>query len=338
MKIRLSIWLMLAVAAAMVALAIWHRHPVSSPSRSVTQAPATSVHPATISQSVSTPITPRVAAPVAAQPEPSLSSTVQVIVDEQAGYLKQEEALHALPGKLADADREALYAFLRQHYPSDDGQLGQVLKNELLDRLCQMEPPPPGLRDLLTQIYQDPNQNIVLRDYAVQHVSAFYRQMAMAPGMDSPARNDELNQAQRILWAAVNDTDSSISGTAMLGLSQLSQGGWPGLDADKIGSTALKLAGDNNAGELTRITAFQVCANLGVKDALGVVWVAAQQGDTESVRISAIAALGALGGAGQLPFLNDVLQGDDERLKPAAQGALNRIEQRLRTTQANARG
>jgi hypothetical protein len=337
MKIRLSIWLMMAVAVAIVAAAIWRRHPASSPSRFATQKP--SVHPATANQSVSPLMTPHVPAPaVAAKAEQSLSSAIRKIVDEQAGYTKREEAIHALKGKLGEADREALYVFLRQHCPGDDGQLGQVLKNGVLDRLCQEEPPPPGLRELLTQIYQDPSQNIVLRDYAVQHASAFYRQMASAPGMDPQSRDDELNQAQQVLWAAVNNTDSSISGTALLGLSQLSQEGWPGLDGDKIGSTALKLAGDNTAGELTRITAFQVCANLGVEDALGVVLGAAQQGETESVRISAIGALGALGGAGQLPFLNGVLQGSDERLKPAAQGALNRIEQRLGTAQANGRG
>ena len=327
---------MMAVAVGIVAMAIWYRRPASQP-RSVTQAP--SVHPATGSQSVSPSITPYVPTPaVAANSEQSLSSAIRLIVDEQAGYPKREEALHALAGKLAEADREALYVFLRQHCPGDDGQLGQVLKNELLDRLCQVELPPPGLRDLLTQIYQDPGQNIVLRDYAIQHLSAFYRQMASAPGVDPQTHDDELNQAQQVLWSSVNDTGSSISGTAMLGLCQLSQEGWPGLDQSKIGSTALKLAADSNAGELTRITAFQVCANLGVKDALGVVLGAAQQGETESVRISAIGALGALGGADQLPFLNSVLQGSDERLKPAAQGALNRIEQRLRAAQANARG
>ena len=266
---------------------------------------------------------------------PSVSSAVQVIVDEQAAYTKREDALRALTGKLAEADRQALYAFLRQRYPGDDGQLGLVLKNELLDRLCQVEPPPLGLRDLLTQIYRDPTQNIVLRDYAVQHLSAFFRQMADASGVEARTRNDELNQAQHVLWAAVNDTGSSISGTAMLGLCQLSQEGWPGLDRDKIGNTALKLAGDSNAGELTRITAFQVCARLRVKDALGVVLGAAEQGETEPVRISAIGALGALAGTDQMPFLKGVLQGTDERLKSAARGALNQIEQRLQTAQSS---
>jgi HEAT repeat protein len=80
---------------------------------------------------------------------------------------------------------------------------------------------------------------------------------------------------------------------------------------------------------LTRITAFQVCASLDVKDALSLVLGAAQQGETESVKLSAVGALGLLGNKDQIPFLNNILQGKDERLKAAAQQALHRINQKL---------
>ncbi len=335
MKVRLSIWLMLAVVATVIVLTICYRHPALRPRASAQPAPVRSTTSGSVSSATTlAPNVPTLAVGISLPP--SVSSAIRMIVDEQVGYPEREQAVHTLSGKLADADREGLYAFLRQHDPGDDAQLGQVLKNDLMDALCRMEPPPTGLRDLLTQIYQDAGQNIVLRDYAVQHLSAFYRQMALALNVDPQIRNDELNQAQQVLWTAVDDTGSSISGTAMLGLSQLALEGWPGLDRDKIGNAALKLAGDSNAGELTRITAFQVCANLNVKDALAFVLGAAQQGETESVRISAIGALGALGGTDQLPCLNGVLQGTDERLKPAARSALNRIEQRLQTARANA--
>jgi hypothetical protein len=104
----------------------------------------------------------------------------------------------------------------------------------------------------------------------------------------------------------------------------------PGLDQNKIAEAALNLAGNSSVSELTEITALQVCASLNVKDALSVVLGAAQQGQSDPVKISAIGALGSLGGSDQVPFLNSVLQGSDDRLKPAAQGALNQIQQRLR--------
>jgi len=217
MKIRLSIWVLIAVAVAVVTLALWHHRPAAplGPTVEKQNAPSsTSGTPA-----VSTPTTANFAPlTAAANPHQPPPSAIQVILDEQAPDAKREAALHGLAGKLTDLDREALYTFLKEHVPGDDGQLGQVLKNALLDKLCQMEPPPAGLLDLLTQIFQDAGQNIVLRDYAVQHLAAFYRQMASAPGVDSQTSSDELSQARQVLWAAVNETDSSISGSAMLGL------------------------------------------------------------------------------------------------------------------------
>jgi len=91
------------------------------------------------------------------------------------------------------------------------------------------------------------------------------------------------------------------------------------------------MAGPATSGELTRITAIQVCAQLNVQDALPVIQAAVQNGQTMTVRISAIGALGSLGGAEVIPLLNSVLQGTEERLKLPAQHALNQIENRLQT-------
>lgn len=322
---------MLAAAAAAVLVTVWHQHPVSLTDRTQSKdhsSPARSASVVNPSQSPAFAPLPA----TTAVPEPQLSAALKLVMDARTDFQQRERAIRLLGGRLDDTDREALYTFLRQHNSEDDGQLGQVLKNELLDALCRMQPPPSGLRELLTQMYQDQSQNIVVRDYAVQHLAAFYRQMAAATDVDSQTQYGDLRQTQQILWQALNDTDGSIAGTALLGLSQLVQQGWPGFDAGKIGEAALKLAGDGSAGELTRITAFQVCANLGVKDALSLAWGMAQQAETKSEQISAIAALGALGGPAQEPFLNGLIQGSDERLKLPAQQALGQIEKRLRQT------
>ncbi len=167
-------------------------------------------------------------------------------------------------------------------------------------------------------MYRDQQQNEVIRDYAVQHMSAYYEQI---PSRD---RTKTEQAVQDTLWEAVNETSDSIGGTALLALKRLSQE-YTNFDQGKIATTALQMATDNNAGELTHITAYQVCAQLGTTDALPVVLQAAQNGETISVRMSAIGALGWLGGPDQIPFLNRLLQGDEERLKPAAQHALAQI-------------
>jgi hypothetical protein len=252
-------------------------------------------------------------------------------VDDQAGYDLRLAAIETIAGKLDDADREALYAFLRHKSGQDDVQLEQVVKNRLMDVLCALNPPPPGLLDLLTQIHHDPDQNVVLRDYAVQHVAAFYQQMEIATDVDPQDKSNGLAAARKILWDALTETNSSIAGTALLGLTRLARENPEAFDPRQIAGVAEQMAGPATSGELTRITAIQVCAQLNVQDALPVIQAAVQNGQTMTVRISAIGALGSLGGAEVIPLLNSVLQGTEERLKLPAQHALNQIENRLQT-------
>jgi hypothetical protein len=261
-----------------------------------------------------------VQAPVLSLPA-SKWPAIQKIVDGRASYEERLKAIHSLSGQLTGADWKVLQPFLLQPDGLDKGQLGQVLKNELLDVLCALNPPPAGLGDVLAQMYRNPQQDEVIRDYAVQHLGAYYEQMTGQP--DSA----QVEQAvQKVLWEAVRETDDSIGGTALLALKRLSQE-YHEFDQGKVASTALQMANDNNAGELSHITAFQVCAQLGTADALPVVLAAAQNGETISVRMSAIGALGQLGGPEQISFLNDVLAGTEDRLKPAAQHALEQIQQ-----------
>ncbi len=326
------LWTVLLTAAVAVAFVVlFHRSGL--PPATKTEAQNHSASPAappvapTAPAKVETPAPP---ANGAVPTEPPPRTLAQVVTNETANYRQRMEAIHKLAaGKLSDSDRETLYDFLRRRAAFDDDQTGQVLKNELLNVLCAMQPPPSGLGELLAQIYGDPGQDMVLRDYAIQHLATYYRQMTVATGVDNQTRSDELRQAQQVMWAALANTDSSIAGTALLGLERLSQEGYPGLDQQKIAEAALSLAQDDGVGELSRITAFQVCASLNVTNALPFVLGAAEQGETMPLRISAIAALGSLGGPKQEPFLYSLTQGNDNWLKLPAQRALNQLKQRF---------
>jgi len=303
-----------------------------------------SLHPEVSSKTTPSPTRTVAATKTAVAPAPDSSSqvmswqqakwspAVNAIVDDQAAYDQRLAAIDTMAGKkLSDADREALYAFLRQKSGLDNGQLEQVVKNRLMDVLCALDPPPPGLLDLLAQIYHDPDQNVVLRDYAVQHVAAFYQQMEIATDVDPQDKSAGLAAARKILWDALSETDNSIAGTALLGLTRLSKESPEAFDPRQIGGVAEQMAGLTTSGELTRITAIQVCAQLNVQDALPVIQAAVENGQTMTVRISAIGALGSMGGAEEIPLLNRVLQGAEERLKLPAQQALKQIENRLQT-------
>jgi hypothetical protein len=245
---------------------------------------------------------------------------IRMIQDSKQDYLLRMKEIDALPTSLKDADWQALQSFLLKADPSDKEQLSQVLKNRLLDALCAMNPPPSGLGDTLIQMYRDHNENVVLRDYAVQHLAAYYEQLG--------ENQTEARQAvQGVLWEALLETDDSIAGTALLGLDRLSKD-HAEIDQGQLASDALLLATDKQAGELSHITALQVCAHLGMADALPLALQIAQNGETISMRISAVGVMGLLGGSDQIPFLKNLLQNGDDRFQPAIRHALDQITAR----------
>jgi hypothetical protein len=209
--------------------------------------------------------------------------------------------------------------------PLDDQQLGQILKNKLMDVLSVMNPPLAGLGDVLIQVYRDRGQNEVLRDYAVQHLATYDGQLEATSGS---AAVPERQAIQKVMWEALNETSDSIAGTALLGLNRLSTEG-ADVNQNRLGQMALAMANDNTAEELTRITAWQICAQRNIQDALPTVEGAAQNGATIPQQISAIGALGLLGGPNDLQLLQNLLRGNEERLKLPAQTAISRIAQRL---------
>ena len=75
-------------------------------------------------------------------------------------------------------------------------------------------------------------------------------------------------------------------------------------------------------------TALQVCARLGVKEALPLLVQTAEQGGSASLRISAIGALGLLGGKPEMALLEKIAAGENARLAPVATAALRRIRER----------
>ncbi len=85
--------------------------------------------------------------------------SVRQIPDESLAYKERIAAFRSLPSELAPADRDALVALLIRVAPQDDGPWGASLKNEIMNQLCTWDP--PGLRELLTAIYEDRNQSAV---------------------------------------------------------------------------------------------------------------------------------------------------------------------------------
>ncbi len=252
---------------------------------------------------------------------------LQPLLNVETDYSDRLRTALALTPHLDEQHLDALVAYLRQHGPTEDlaGMRERFLKNRVMDVLIEQTDKSAEATEALVALYHDREQDPAVRDYAIQHLGAFYT--------DAP--REQRRQIAAVLWEATSETDSSMAGTALLALNRIVAGGEaspavPEVGAERVAQVARDLAGNDHCAEASRITALQVCALLALIDAAPVALRVAQSTDSIPLKLSAIAALGQLGDAQALLWLEELAQDiDNPRLRPAAETALSRIRNRL---------
>jgi hypothetical protein len=111
-----------------------------------------------------------------------------------------------------------------------------------------------------------------------------------------------------------------------LGIARLAEANL-GIDRQRVIEVGGRLAGNPDADEAARISAIQACSRLQGTSALPLVVQIARAAETIPLRISAIGALGGLGGKNELTLLSQIAN-ESNRLKPVAETAIQRINQR----------
>jgi hypothetical protein len=273
------------------------------------------------------------------------------IFDGEAGIPERLSAVARLGQDLSCDQICELYAFLKAlPGPQERNHAAlNLLKNDIVCQLQDQTHPPAGLTATLIEVYRNPAQDPVARDYALQHLITWHEQGAA----DAP---DAKIRIQSVLRQATRE-DTSFAGTALLGLHRLNTGGRrlvppaaggllqsasvPSGDSldrflaggagggEEISQTALRMLASANLPSASRITAIQVCAEREVAQALPAIETLAQAKGGAALRISAIAALGWLGGPEQAALLQHLEAEKDQVLKPAIEGALRRLQARL---------
>jgi hypothetical protein len=289
-----------------------HESAASLPSSSPTNVPPLVVSPI-----------PAIRRPVTAAPA-SLPAAKQPVAPTTpaATFAERVKRVHELPRNLSGQDIQAFLAYLAvpaASVPADRSR-ENWLRNEMMDKLVETPALPSGLVQVLVSIYQDPAQDVVMRDYAVQHMGPVYAR-AGAP---------EQAVLQTALWQAAEETASSVAGTALLVLSDLAPD-YREFERGKLEKVALRLAGDDHCGELSRITALQVCGRLGLKEASPVMLQLARTAGSVPLQIAAIAALGDVGNEEARACLRQLAQQPEPRLEPALETALRKLNERLGT-------
>jgi len=300
------------------------------------------------SQSASS--TPDLQAPILPQEASSNPSIPMITDDPTADFHARLRAIHALPDNLTRSDIEALHAYLS----TPGGEPGEiVIKNDLLNVLRRQTTFQTGhqisaIENLLVDIYSNTNQSVILRDYVIQHLVTWH-----------PHAEDK-TLIRDTLWSALSEVDSSIAGTALLGLHRLSSRN-ADIDSARIAEVAVALAEGGNPesasspnpailtlepqtlnprfqrgapepstdiGELTQIAALRVCGERGLKKALPVAQKLAEKAETIPIQIAAIAALGDMGNWQEEIVLLELSKANNPRLKLAVESALMRLRKR----------
>jgi hypothetical protein len=242
------------------------------------------------------------------------------------GDLPRAEAARRLPKSLPAADVEALRLFMDSRFAEQDAlDLLSLdsLKNEVLVALFGQETVPEGLGWDLARMFRDPDHDEVWRDYCIQFVGEYYqRRLAGAPDTD-PEKQTVLSA----YWEAAAMTDKAIAGTAVNALERLSRD-VPGLDRGRIAEAALAMARNERACEAARVTAIQVCSRLSCDDVLPTARSIMNSKESAILRMSAIAAVGDLGGAADVQRLSELSGAADVRVRTAAGAALRRLNGR----------
>lgn len=251
----------------------------------------------------------------------SVNAEIACICGEiPASYAERVRLIHRLPANLTPEQLERCRVFLAS--PITGQTLADLefngLKNELVFALLRQRGSLIELADLLVRLSNSPTTDTTWRDYCVQFLGKCY------PHIHDAQSRRAMSAA---LWEALqNPTAGRAAGSAARQLMMLSRR-YPEFPPDRIASVSLEVLKAPACPEETMTALLQVCAKLGKREALPIARSIAERSAPPVLRASAIAALGLLGDASELPLLQRLAQSGDRRISAPAQAALEKIQQ-----------
>lgn len=225
-------------------------------------------------------------------------------------FIKDRLALvHKLPDNLSRKDRMALYKFLKS---AENNQGEYVIKNDIMNALRDQKIPPEELTGVLLDLFNDKNQDNVVRAYALQHMRPWYERV----------KDPRLKQA---FYDGLEERNNEMAGGALLALRYLVEEMPQEFDRNLIADKALKIAEDQNSYTLSRISAVQVTAMLNNTAGKELFRSLAADSSTHLVlRLAAVDSLGKLADPGDLALLSRLAE-EHGPVAKAANSAIKKI-------------
>lgn len=249
------------------------------------------------------------------------------------------DRVHLLGNDLPEEEQQALINWmLNRPLPGLAPSSWHWVVNEVMDVLCRQNVRSSRLTAALAGLANSQGNDIVLRDYAIQHLATLLEE-AGANRIAVLTQQEEKCSLQALIGAA-GKVEGSTAGTALQGLhrglasySAASREMLGGIDlADliqQLRTLAFQLIRSERANPLACITALHVCAQREFDEVLTEARSMALDRElSTSVRLSAIGVLGLRGGKEDRQLLADVVKEASPRLSVAVKGAALRINKR----------
>jgi len=237
------------------------------------------------------------------------SDPVTEAVNRQKPYDQRIAAVERITDLSAPGAQKAMLDYLLRPLPGMDGDQGAEyeLRNNMLNKLREHPADPPAVTEALLKIFRDPGQEDVLRGYAVQHIAGWIRTGVLASG-------DREQLLVAIRDAATQVDNPVIGGAGLIALREVGPG-------EEAGAFALNALNSKSACPESRISAFQVCAELGVAKALGPARAALADRNAPAVlRMSAVNVLAMLGGPADERLLQELSTGGSGKIRGQSAG------------------
>ena len=167
------------------------------------------------------------------------------------------------PTPISDENMTSLTQHVsRKVYGNDAAQIASD-KNQVMDELLNLPQIPSDYAETLIALFRDSTQDVVTRDFAVQHIG-LYAQALNRRGQYDP-KSAEAERCRSALFDAASETETIVAAAAFRALADVSEFD-SCINARRLNNALVRCASDETASHASRVMAVQLCGERQVKE------------------------------------------------------------------------
>ena len=236
-------------------------------------------------------------------------------IETDRSYESRIYDVSLLGRNLSDKEITALLYFLHKKEGDDALPLLEfdAIKNDVASAIINQERMPAEFAPHLVAMYYDRSLDDVWRDYCVQFLGQCYDKI----------ENPQERAVVRNLFSDALKDNAGIPGATLIAMAGLADN--PEFDRRKIADAAYALCIDTKTDDMIKTTALQICAKFKKNEVLAVARDMIKTSKNVPLKMSAIAAIGAMGNSSDQDTLRSFVRSSDVRLRTASNAALRKI-------------